>query len=350
MFQYAARYGSTIVADNKLKLASGQTRSSGLNSMTYYENWNEQNRNWNGKRSYFHPYEYAAMTSADYDGHQGTMGNTLGVKNADLNAKLVMGGLVGGPDNIPYLKLMKLWFDNNRTDRKFAADVINVHFYCSTGAYGTGISPEAANMKTELKNIVDYSHANLPNKEVWLTEFGWDTNTYSPFAAPSFEVQGQWTIRGYLAAFAAGVDRTAVYMLRDVSTLPTGWDTSGLTGLKADGYPKKPSWYYVSTMKNRLTGMKYVGEQTSGNFNVTIYKFKSTTGNNGAYVAWCPTSNGTTVNNYQLSLTTSATSSTLVTMQNGDNDGVPSALTISSNKVTVNVSERPIFVLTNNIQ
>lgn len=92
MFQYAARYGSTAVADNKLKLAAGQPRSTGLQTLNYIENWNEQDKWWQNREGYFSPYEYAAMSSADYDGHLGAMGSTVGVKNADPNMKMVMGG------------------------------------------------------------------------------------------------------------------------------------------------------------------------------------------------------------------------------------------------------------------
>ena len=77
MFQYAARYGSTVVADNKLKLATGQPRSSGLNTVKYYEDGNEMDKWWAVRDAYSNPYEYAALASADYDGHQGAMGTTV---------------------------------------------------------------------------------------------------------------------------------------------------------------------------------------------------------------------------------------------------------------------------------
>lgn len=341
MFQSAARYGSTAVADNLLKLAPDQQRLTGLNLIKYYENWNEPNQTFNegGRKGYFHPYELAAMTSADYDGHEGTMGNTVGVKNADPNAKLVMAGLMDTEDMLPYLKNMREWFYYNRTDHEFAADVINIHYYCSDGT--KGISPEAKGMKNALKEIVDYSHLNMPNREVWLTEFGWDTGIgYTAYYAPSMEAQGQWLVRAYMAAFAAGIDRASMFMLHDAKVGGTGtFDSCGLL----TGDTAKPSWYYVYTMKETLQDMVFDSEVASGNPNVYIYKFRSLNGTTNAYAVWCPTSNGTTVNGYQLNIGGYA-GATLTTMQEGYTNGIQTELTASNGKVTVNVGERPIFV------
>ena len=306
---------------------------------------------WSGTDAEFSPQEFAVMCSADYDGHEGTLGTTIGVKNADPDAKLVIGGLSGIVQS--YIQGMKTWFEANRSDEEFAADVINVHTYCTNGS--RGLSPEADGMKGRVEDFVDWVHTNLPGKEVWLTEFGWDTNQGSPYRAvphagyDAQEVQGQWIIRGFLLSLAAGADRITQYMLIDVNPNdPTQFSTCGLVGPKNDWTPKK-SWYYLYTMKNRLTGMSYVSEQSSGNSDVWIYKFKKSGANNGAYVLWCPTEDGTTVDDYELTLTGSPTSATLVEMVDEDTDGVETSLTISSGKVTVDVSERPIFVLVNDI-
>ncbi len=356
MFQYAARYGSTTVADNLLKLQSNQPRSTGLDKIKYYESWNEQDKYWKTRDDYFTPYEYSAMLSADYDGHMDTLGTTVGVKNADPNAKVSIGGL--SSVNMEYIRSMKLWADYHRNG-DFPADVLNIHHYSNDGASQTlgniGISPEDDNMRGKLEELVQYRNLYLPGKEVWITEFGYDVNEHSPQRSPAIgstsalEVQGQWITRSYLALAAAGVDKAAMFMLRD--TNPNAWgrfQSSGLVGVKGDWTPK-PSWYYVYTMKNRLTSMRYLDEQSSGNSNVMVYKFKNASGNNGAYVVWAPTSNNMIVNNYQLNLSGSPSSAQLVTMASGDTDGVETNLTISSGKVTVNVSERPIFIMVNSI-
>ena len=352
MYQFAARYGSEAVADSKLKLASNQPRSTGLGTLQYFENWNEHDKWWSGRAAYFTPYEYAAMSSADYDGHLGSMGDTVGIKNADPDAKLVMSGQAAL--NLDYTKALKFWADYNRGG-SFPFDVLNYHHYSNGGS--VGISPEADGFKERLEEIVDYRNRYLPDQEVWITEFGYDTNPASPQRAPAiggtsaYEVQADWLVRSYLAAAAAGVDKAAMFMLRDVDASDsTQYSSSGLTSSKDTGWVPKISWYYVYTLKERLAGMQYIGEQASGNANVKIYKFQSQDGNDGAYVVWCPTSSNTTVSGYTLALQGAPTSATLVTLQNGDTDGVPSALSIGSSSVTVNVSERPVFVMVDSIQ
>lgn len=353
MFQYAARYGGTAVDHSLLKLASDQQALSGLGYIQYYENWNEPDKNWEGPNAQFSPQELAAMTSADYDGHEGTMGSTFGVKNADPNAKLVMGGLY--KLDLQYISDMKTWFEENRDDGKFAADVLNFHHYCCVwGSYG--ISPEEDGLKSKLADLVSYRDQYLPGKEIWLTEFGWDTHSSSPQRAVAhaefniYEVQAQWILRGYLAGLGAGIDRMTQYMLRDVNPNSNiQYDSSGLVGPKGDWSPK-PSWYYVYTMKNRLGNFVFAGEQASGHPNVMVYKFIDPDSDNGAYVLWCPTSNGTTVNEYNLSLGSSPSNATQITMQDQDIDGIETSLNIQNGVVTVNISETPIFVMVDNIQ
>ncbi|WP_171636624.1 fibronectin type III domain-containing protein [Paenibacillus plantarum] len=355
LFQFAARYGSSSVASTKLKLASNQPVSTGLNAVNYMEVWNEENDDWDTRKFRFMPYEYAAMLSAAYDGHQGTMGTGAGIKTADPNMKVVLGGIAGY--NLNYVNLIKSWANEYRTDGKFPADVLNFHIYCQINNT-TGISPEACGLRNQTETLTAYRDTYMPGKEVWISEFGYDTNQQSEYKAPpigsytAYEVQGQWLVRSYLALAAAGIDKAMQFQFKDdySDTAPgSKYGSSGVVGRAQDGYPRKTSWYYVNTMIQTLTGKRFLADQASGDANVMIYKFKSTTDNSGIYAIWAPTSNGTTVSSYQLTLAGSPTTANLVSMVDGDADGTTSSLTISGGKVTVNVSERPIFVKVNAI-
>jgi hypothetical protein len=350
MFQFAARYGSTKVADARLKLAPNQPRLSGMGLLRYFENGNEPNAWWHGRAGYSTPYELAAQSSADYDGHRKTMGSTFGIKNADPNAQLVMAGLAGLDLN--YIKAMKAWADWNRAG-DFPADVLNVHTYSNNiGGQGNsrvGISPEQDRLKERLQELTDYRDRYLPGKELWLTEFGYDTHPASTQGAHAIgettteETQARWLVRSFLAIAAAGVDRAAQYMLRDVNPQDgTKYSTSGLVTQKGEWKPKT-SWYYTYTMKNRLAGMRFAGEVASGNPKVLIYKFKADKGN-GAYVVWCPTAENATVSNFALPVT-GAKTAIQVTLQNGETNGISAPLAIAANSVTLQVSEKPIFVM-----
>lgn len=353
LFQFAARYGGTACDAALLKLKPGQPVRSGLRLVQYLENCNEPDKWWKGRAAWFSPWELAALCSADYDGHQGAMGRTVGVKNADPGMKFVLGGLAK-PD-IEYLKAMKLWADFNRAG-DFPADVINLHHYSNDAAAhegrpAVGVSPEADKLRERFAAIVQWRDRFLPGKELWVSEFGYDTNPKSTQHAPALgsadaeEVQGQWIVRSFLALAAAGVDRAQVYMLRDVNAdSTTQYDTSGLTNEKAKGLQPKRAWYYVATLRQVLRGTRFEAEVPSGDARVRIYQFR--TGDTPArrvYAVWCGTSDQTQVESFVLEVP-GASQATLTLLDPGSATGRQMPVAVTNGKITVNVSERPIFV------
>ncbi len=349
MFQIAARYGSTKVADAQLKLKANQTRSSGLGTVQYFEDFNEQDN-----AAAFTPDAFAAMASADYDGDQGRLGTTFGVKAADPNAKLVMGGLSGKYPTTKWVQSITDYLDGMRTwatahrGGSFPADVVNVHLY-SFGNGGAAPSPEADDVKGKLAAIVAYRDANLPGKELWWTEFGYDTDSASPLGAPALGansamiVQAQWLVRDLLIGLALGIDRATLFELDD--TGPPNASQFTTCGLLTSTGTQKPSWYFIATFRARLAAMAFAGEQTSSDASVTIYKFKNASGNAGAYVLWSPTSKANVVSGYALSISSAAKVVSSVTLTDKQQNGVQAPLTPVSGSVTVDVSETPLIVL-----
>jgi hypothetical protein len=357
MFQIAARWGATRVADAKLELAPGQTRSTGLGTVEYFEDFNEEDN-----APGFTGDVYAAMASADYDGDQMRLGTTIGVKNADPGAKLVMGGLSGayGPGDAwinsitLFLDAARAWSTTNRGG-SFPADVINVHYYSfGPGAPAPALSPEDDHVESKLAAVVAYRDRNLPGKPVWWTEFGYDTDGNSPLHCPSlgqnsaFIVQGQWLVRDLLAALAAGVERATVFELDDTCTPPeaacnTQFATSGL--LAHPSSAPKPSWFFLATFRARLQTMVYSGERISGAADVKIFHFKDTKGSGGALVVWAPTSKAVVHSGYSLALPAGATSVKAVALADQQTNGVETVLTSVGGTVMLDVSETPTIVL-----
>lgn len=337
MFQYAARYGSNQVESSKLLLADNQEKVSGLGYIKYYENWNEPDKTWEGDKSYFSPDELAAMCSADYDGHEKTLGDTYGIKNADPNAKLVMGGVCNSKNYTQYLNSMKVWAENNRSDKKLPFDVINFHMYTGKNC------PENSELEDRCKEIVQWRNKNAIDKEVWLTEFGWDTNPNSQLGVESKDIQRDWIVRTYLIANGAGIERSTMYMIRDTgSESEKGkYATCGLTTQKGE-WNKKSSWYGVYTLKNTLEGFKFK-EIIRKDENIYIYKFSNQTTNEDCYVLWSPTQDGSKIDNYTLNIE-NRTKAELTTLKDGSENGEKSNLDIIDNTVNVNVTESPIFV------
>ena len=356
LYQFAARYGTTPVADAKLKLSDSEPRLSGLGYVHYIEDWNEPDKWWKDRDGFFLPAEYAAMSSADVDGHLGSLGNTVGIKTADPQSKFVMAGLAS--INVEYIKSMKYWCDRHRNGN-VPWDVINVHHYSNDAGdqldvqATTGISPEADGLQAKAAKLVDYRNRFLPGKEVWVSEFGYDVHPQSIQRAPAIgstpaeEVQGRWVVRSFLALAAAGVDRAYLFMLSDPSTTDsTQYSTSGMLQDQWHGFAVRPGWFYCKTLKERLRGLHYRASQASGNAKVMIHQFADTNGVVKAYAVWCPTANNTTVTGYALTLQGSPTAATLVTLANGAPVGTTTALRITRGQVTLNVSEKPVLVLT----
>lgn len=355
MFQFAARYGTAKIPIENLKLADNQQKISGLGLIKYIEDWNEQDKKWKGDDAYFSPEAYAAMASADYDAHCNTLkripGN-YGIKNADSSMKLVMGGL--SSLNLDYIKRMQKWFEQNRKDKKFAVDVINFHIYAfknggNWGASGPAVSPEEAHFREKLSEIVKFRNEYLPNVEVWISEFGWDTNPQSPLCAQPIgpfdiqDMQGIWIVRAYLAFAAAGVDRAQLYMSRDVNPNDATWfATCGIMGQKGDFTPKK-SWYYVYTLKNILMNKRYAGQMQSPDPNILIYKFQNIANKDITYAVWAKTSKNYTVENFSLSVPSSK-QITQINLTPGSTTGQTSILTVRNGQVNIHVSEKPVFI------
>lgn len=353
MFQYVARYGSKKVASPLLKLRTDQEKISGLGLIQYYENWNEPNNDWSESENYFSPYEFAAMCSADYDGHLNSLGETIGVKNADPSAKMVMGGIASF--NLDYLRSIKFWAMYNRNG-SLPFDVLNFHHYSNnrdrpTSNIVSGISPEADSLLEQLTRVINYRDNEMPNKEVWFTEFGYDTHPNSPQRAPKIgdmnpeEVQAAWLLRSFLAIAAAGIDRAAMFMLRDVNPdNSTKYQTSGLTTSKKNGFEPKRSWYYLSTLKNQLTGMIFDKVMVKSAY-VYLFRFKHPSKKEYAYVIWAPTSDDRLIKNYELSFEHDDQSQVeLIKFADKKQNGISEQLNIEKGKITLDVSETPQII------
>lgn len=372
LYQYAARYGATAVPTGNLELAADQSARTGLGLLRYYEDGNEPDANWvNADGSpVFSPAAAAAMSSADYDGDQGRLGATFGIKSADPNAKLVLAGLAGAGSSSDWLTNITSYLDGMRSwaaakrGGSFPADVINIHDYCfGPDAFGVanprpGVAPEACGIAGAVAGVAAYRDQHLPGKEVWLTEFGYDTDPGSRLRAPAIggadaqAVQGQWLVRSFLALIGSGVDRAFLFVSRDnctgsASACPNNavqFSTSGVLTQKGDEQPKT-AWYYLATVRARLGSMRYAGTLPSGTTNLALARFYDAAMNKGAYVAWMTTSDGSSVSDYRLPLPAAVSTATVVTLTAGSPTGTAATGAIVDHGVTLTVNETPVIVL-----
>ena len=435
MYQYAARYGSSrmdYLYENVRAHSDGGSQI-GLNYIKWLEFGNEPNGEDQRGTT---PYQLAALTSAAYDGHMRTVladvynpddfTYFLGAKNADPDIKVAMAGLAGIGNN--YITSMCYWMRANRDDihgtwtsknDAIAMDAFNVHtyfgeFYNLNGeSVCVGVSPEEYGLVDAMSRLIEFRDKYYTDVEVWLTEFGWDTNeSYETMTSShrygeysSRQVQAMWLTRAYILLSSCGVDKATMYMAND---LGNDRDTSGKYGtcgifgytfmngnddptlvytvkgedcykgepdengndryyfVKDDVFAgnsasvkmtPKPSYYYMSTLFHTLYDYTFRRELDSGNKDVWVYQY-SNDSKDEAYALWCPTSNMTKVNGYQLFVGKNYESVTLVetdvsydeagNVSNGSLTGKKTVLTPDENGfVSVNVSENPVYVVVN---
>ena len=372
MFAFTAHYGSNGaigLADAAIEHMQGSTRV-GLGYISWIELGNEPDGSWHGVHNYLSAYQLAALTSAGFDGHCGTIPVTsaryhLGAKNADPNMGVAMAGIAD--INGSYITSMLHWMKANRADGKIAIDAFNVHQYLgkeitlSNGAVvSVGISPEEGNLAGRVSALVALRDKYYNDCEVWLSEFGWDTNqSYgTQLSAHAYgeytgrQVQAMWLTRAYLLLSATGIDKAMMYMCEDVGTVESEavgkFATSGVIGFEYDKYGnvievKKDSYFYLYTLKNTLGDYTFNREIKAYAENIMIYEYVTADGRE-AYAIWCPTSDGTRYDGYKLKI--NGDGATLVEAVYDDIDGVQSSLTADEyGYVTVNVSENPIYVV-----
>jgi hypothetical protein len=320
--------------------------------LRYIENWNEPDKDWFGPLATFKPGEFAAMCSADYDALQ-TISSDESLNQSPV--KLVMGGLAY-PSFI-YLSTFQMWGQLNRQDNKIPIDVINLHHYSNSAPEHTspinGISPEEDHLREKMSEFVQFRNLKMPEKEIWVSEFGYDTwtgSTQGVIAIPgqsAEETQAQWLVRSFLALAAAGVDRAVLFAMSDEGDPKIRYNTSGLLSHRDGETLPKVSWYYVSALRNILRGMHFSDEITTGDPEIMIYKFSDEQNQRVVYALWCPTGKGKRVS-YSFK-GQGQTDVKIVSLVNGSISGESKVISAIDNSLKLEVSETPVFVVTGNV-
>ncbi|RYY37108.1 MAG: T9SS type A sorting domain-containing protein [Sphingobacteriaceae bacterium] len=359
-FQFTARYGSNKNVNPALLSVNPNPRWTadpintvkiGLKYVKYIECDNERDKWWKGRKGYQTAYEYAANLSAFYDGHKNTMGPGVGVKNADPNMKVVMGGLASA--NTEYIKGMVEWCRINRGYNQDGTvnlcwDYINYHWYSHDAqmipnAVPTrGMAPEVNNTFQKALEFIEVANKYCNGMPVWITEAGYDANPGSPIRAIPIgkktisDTQADWMLRTILLYARAGIGRLFVYQAYDDNFYnPVQYGSSGM--LKSNRMRKPAADFMVQT--NKLLGDYVYKETLNADPIVDRYDFQG----KSAYALLVPDEIGR-IENYELSLS-NADSIDVYTPVANKNKMTPVRMALVNGKITLTVTETPIFVL-----
>lgn len=161
-----------------------------------------------------------------------------------------------------------------------------------------------------------------------------------------------WLIRSYMYLALAHIDRAHMFMLADVQD--NSWNkfaTSGLTSSRTSNYQPKKSWYMVATMSNMLRHTRSAGELSASHGDARIARFKRdstiSAGPRVAFVAWLGSKTGadTSMTIDVSSDVASGDMAVLVKLSGTSTIGIQSSLQVVGGKVTVAISEMPVFIL-----
>jgi hypothetical protein len=134
-----------------------------------------------------------------------------------------------------------------------------------------------------------------------------------------------------------------MYMLRDVDPAsPVQFSSSGLIGPIGD-FSHKPSWYYVYTLRNQLAGLTFDHELDSGDERVRVYQFADPEKNRKVLAVWCPDDGGS-AKGFQLDTGPSATRVTVVSLADGEINGIRKTVDTEAGKIAIDVSPSPVFI------
>ncbi|TSD66875.1 hypothetical protein FFF34_005600 [Inquilinus sp. KBS0705] len=353
-FQFAARYGYNIAVTPSLVKANTKPRWNndtpnqvkiGMGLIKYIECNNEPDRWWKGDKATQTPEEYAANLSAFYDGHKGALGNNAGVKTADPNMMVVMGGLATA--DAKYVQRVIDWCKKNRGYRpngkvNLCFDVINYHLYSNNGSVlshikaTTGVAPELS----ESGKIADDFMKVAKDIPVWVTETGYDINQASYQHAPPIGTktelitQADWILRTSLMYIRHGIKRVFFYQLFDANAgSGEQYATSGL----AEGVKMRPSGDYILQVNKLMGNYGYKGTLNADPV-VDMYQLDSKL----MYVLSIPDQKNRKAV-YTLDLG-KATSATVYTLTPGAKEMSKKDMPTANGKLKLTVTETPMFV------
>lgn len=307
-FQFAARYGYNTGVPASLVKVSNIPRWTGdpvnvikigLGMVKYIECGNELDKWWRGSNGYMNAYQYATLLSAFYDGHKGSLGPGVGVKNADSAMQVVIGGLAGTDPS--YVRGMIEWCRLNRgykADGKINLcwDVINYHHYSrdTIAIPLRGMAPEIGTAVKVARSFINFSEKYNNGAPVWITEAGFDINQGSVQKAipvgskTALETQADWSLRTSLTYLREGISNLFFFELNDGNVNSTTKYAS--TGLTDSTFKRKPAMDYLY-QTNKLLGGYHFNRSLGQTPVIDEYEHEGKI----IYAVWVPDEKGTTL-------------------------------------------------------
>ena len=209
-----------------------------------------------------------------------------GLRTGDPKLKIATCAVAVGKED-PYSKDIETY----RGLEKYI-DVLNVHTYAFVEGWPTWRRsyPEdpKINYLKQVQKVIDWRNQNAKGRQVWVTEFGYDSSTkpapttgdFSKWVGVNDTEQAQYIVRSYLVFAGMDVDRAYLYWFND-DDLPQLHASSGITR----GYKPKPSFFALAHFNKTLGNTRFV-RAIRQDSRAYIYEFRGS--KDRIWVAWTP--------------------------------------------------------------
>lgn len=351
----AAVYGKNKI-DTNLVDVTDVPKYTGLDVLNRFENGNEEDAYWT--KYYWTPMDYFAISSADYDGHEGRLGPKHGLYTADTSCKLITSGMIQLDTN----RVRTLYFlcGQLRHDKKFIwQGGVQYHYYSNDAINNLnpptkGVSPEEDHLRQKLAKVRAFHDRLLPGIPLILGENGYDRNQHSWQKTPVLpgyseaQSQGIMCIRSLVAAFMSGFDGYNQFMMRSATNDENAagtFATSGMIGGPANNVIY-PAWYYWSTFVQRL-GNYQPDSIVSESGPVWIYRLKSQRDpTKKAFVLFSPTVDGSVIKNFNFKpQVVNNHAFTEIRLIDNNVSGLVQTGKMSNGSIQLQISESPVIVV-----
>ena len=172
-------------------------------------------------------------------------------------------------------------------------NALNIHLYAYTNnSNGELIAVAPEDPRAELngiRNMIRFRNEYAPGAEIWVTEFGYDSNgggeDCTHGSCISEQKQAAWGIRAALKLLKEGADRVYWYFYANENTDSYLHSRSGLTASANQNFAPKASYYAFEKLM-KVLGNSMLTEVVDESENHSIYNFKDVISGQNYLVAW----------------------------------------------------------------
>lgn len=180
-------------------------------------------------------------------------------------------------------------------------DAINVHSYAELEPWPTWRrsfpeDPKLPNYLPHLRRVLEWRDRHAPGKEVWLTEFGWDSTTrenertgdFAKWVGVTDEQQAQYLVRSTLLFLTLDLARAYIYFFNDEDK-PSLHAASGVTR----NFQPKPSYHALAHLMKTLGDFRLARVREDRPGELCVFEFAhESDAKRRVLAAWSPTGSG----------------------------------------------------------